>query len=82
MDNPIPKLFRATMRQMRLEFRYKKTCASYEQCPIRPIYRYKNHTRHRETYVSRPSHLSSIPCNYRYNGEVPMEWLDWQRPRR
>ena len=81
MDNPIPKLFRATMGQMGLVSDTKKRCASYELCPIRPLYRYKN-TPTIGTYMSRPSHLSSIPCNYRYNGEVRMEWLDWQRPRR
>ena len=42
MGNPDSKAVQSNNGTNGTRIRYKKTCASYEPCPIRPIYRYKN----------------------------------------
>ena len=81
MDNPDSKAVQSNNGTNGTRIRYKKTCASYEPCLIRPIYRYKN-TPTIGTYCPDGPTSPQSPCNYRCNREVPMEWLDWQSPRR
>ena len=42
MDNPDSKAVQSNNETNGTRIRYKKARASYELCPIRPLYRYKN----------------------------------------